>query len=63
MRAFLMRRFRQWFGRISSKCWPFCQMKVRPFSKTVQRFVYYRSKSKIKAVLRVNYGDSGTVVL
>ena len=34
--------------------------------KTGRRFVYkryYRSKSKSKAVLRVNYGDGWTVVL
>ena len=39
---------------------------VRPFLKTGRRFVYkryYRSKSKTKAVLQVNYGDGGTVVL
>ena len=44
----------------------FYQLKVRPFSKTGQCFVYklyYRSKSKSKAVLQVNYGDGGTVVL
>ena len=44
----------------------FCQLKVRPFSKTGRRFVYkryYRSKSKNKAVLQVNYGDGWTVVL
>ena len=41
-------------------------MKVQPFLKTGRRFVYkqyYRSKSKSKVVLRVNYGDSRTVVL
>ena len=61
-----MRRFRQWFGRVQSTVRPFCQLKVRPFSKTGRRFVYkryYRSKSKSKEVLRVNYGDGGTVVL
>ena len=39
---------------------------VKPFKKTGRRFVYkwyYRSKSKSKAVLRVNYGDGWTVVL
>ena len=44
----------------------FCQLKVWPFSKTGRLFVYkryYRVKSKSKAVLRVNYGDGGTVVL
>ena len=36
------------------------------FKKLDDRFVYkryYRSKSKSKAVLRVNYGDGWTVVL
>ena len=41
----------------------FVILMVWPFSKTGRRFVYkryYRSKSKSKAVLRVNYGDGGT---
>ena len=39
---------------------------VKLFKKIGRRFVYkryYRSKSKSKAELRVNYGDSWTVVL
>ena len=51
--------FRRQYGR-------FCQLKVRPFSKTGQHFVYkryYRSKSKSKAVVQANYGNGRTVVL
>ena len=44
-RALLVRHYRQWFGRISSTVRPFCQMKVRPFSKTGRRLVLKKSST------------------
>ena len=59
-----MQRFRHVSAVFSRRYGRFCQMEVQLFSKTGQCFVYkqyYRSLSKSKAVLRVNYGDGGTV--
>ena len=64
-RAFLVRCFRQGSAVFSRRYGRFCQLMVRPFSKTGRRFVhkrYYRSKFKTKAVLRRRW-DSNTVVL
>ena len=65
-RAFLVRRFVNGSAIFRRRYGHFCQLKVRPFSKTGQHFVYkryYRSKSNSKAVRRANYGDGRTVVL